>query len=244
MRFFILITFFLLISNSHAFTSVIGNQPRRGYDIHSQITYAVLEKFNFSYISFREVVSGNVSNDYYKNLVLDASRHCDRNFQVSHEMAFEKCRTTFHFLLKDSVKEAKSKNYLRSLYRFGQALHVAQDLISHSNFIKLNEKNKQKILGIFFNIENKPIKDIKFLKLTYWQEDDMKNKKNRDSFSHVEFSLDHPKLNSWSRKRDENNITHFKLAFNSAKGVTEKVLDMFLSQLNNEQKKNIKNYNR
>ena len=198
----------------------------------------------FSYISFREIVSGNVSNDYYQNLVLDASRHCDRNFQISNESALKKCRSSFQNLLNDSIKEAQNKNYLRSLYRIGQALHVAQDLISHSNIILLEDKQRLNIIDYFLTDGKEERPNLKGFKLTYWEEKDMKNKKNKDKYSHVEFALDHPKLNSWCKERDEKNFTYFELAFKEAGVITRKFMDIYMSKLDEKQRAIIKSYNR
>jgi hypothetical protein len=249
--FLMLIIFVFSINNSvYSFSSVTGNQGRNGKDIHAKITHPIVDRLGFSYISFRVLLTGVVSADYYKNLINDASMHCDRNREVSNLEALNLCHQKFKAIITFAHQEIKANNYLSSLYFLGQALHIGQDLISHSNLALIDKTTQNKIINQF--ISGKKISEILTLKLTYWDHRD--NKKNvsskenlsrSDTFNHQEFSLDSPKKNKWCKKKINNSTktTQFHLAFRLAQMMTKRILKNFFKTISKEDVAKLKKYN-
>jgi hypothetical protein len=229
----------------YGFSSVIGNQSRDGYDIHSKISHSIIDELGFNYISFRMILSGIISADYYKDLVNNSDMHCDRNRNVSHNQALLNCQKKFRLLLTMARTFIKKKKYFKSLYKLGQALHIAQDLISHSNISLLKPKIQTKLLREF--LEGRKINTISQLKITYWDHRDKTKKDNfkKDKYSHKHFCLDHPTKNDFGKKihKDDGKRTQFEIAFRIARIVTRRVIKLYLLDLNDKELKIIKSYN-
>jgi hypothetical protein len=235
----ILIVTLFYSPNLFSFSSVTGYIKHNNIDIHAQITDKGLEPFKFTNISFRNIMAGNVSHDFYPNLINKAEFHCDRNRGVSHREAAEKCKKAAYIFLKRAGDYIRAGKVFEGLHFFGKSLHIFQDFVSHSNLVDLNKKDR--LLSLYF-ILNKSEKVPDALSFTGW---DWKTEKGEaeglligDFYPHDLKAKDQPHGNKECKKKLKSykNKTKFEASFQEAVYITTEVTKM----LNNDVLKSIR----
>lgn len=218
-----------------SFSSVTGYIEHDKLDIHSQITDKALEKFGFSNISFRHIMAGNVSHDFYPNNTKVAEYHCDRNRGITNIKAAQSCKKAAHNFIKRSKEYVDKGKMLKALHFFGRSLHIFQDFISHSNYIDLNKKDKEKA---FKFIIGKSKKIPNTLKLVGW---DHKTKKGEepgllkgDFYPHDSFAKDLPNFNKESKAKLKSykGATKFQAAYDEAINISIEAAILLKNRIN------------
>lgn len=227
----------LLPITAYSFSSVTSYK-RKGYDIHAQITHKALKKLKFGEISIKNILSGNLIHDYLRVKINAAELHCDRNRGVSHEQAARNCQKKGHELLDNAVASIKSGDYLRAQHYYGNALHIFQDFISHSNYIDLKKLTRLTVKDFML----KRTKSLSSkLRMTGWDHRTKKGEKagqlKGDKFSHDLFCKDNPIRNKESQKslKSYKNRTKFEAAFSEAVSMTKETALLIKSKVSKKQ---------
>ncbi|MBT5095138.1 MAG: hypothetical protein HOM21_12875 [Halobacteriovoraceae bacterium] len=208
------------------------------WDIHSKITHPVVDKMGFSYISFRQILTGNVSHDYYPAMVKKAGLHCDRNRGVSNFVALTDCRKSFLRFKKKALSFIYRNNQMSALFYLGKALHILQDLVSHSNFIDLNKNDRLIIVGYFLG--GPKHKNFPNFKLTFWDPVTIPNEK-ADRYHHAKYAKDSSSFNKECRHIIKGTKqSKFDLAFSTAQDLTKGFLLGLKNKLKSKQWEKLK----
>lgn len=228
---------------SFAFSSLVGNVPPEHYDVHSRITQKAIDAYDFTYISYRVLVTGNVSHDYYPEFINRAQLHCDRNRKVKHADALFSCRKKFLMLFEQSKKYLKNNEVNQALLYLGRAFHIAQDFVSHSDIVDFKKEDQGLILEYFLGAQ---VLTLPKIKITSW---DHKVHKGEDSnflrgdlYSHGKYSKDLPKKNNESQlpALHSKKQTKFEAAFDLAVKITIKIMKNYKKSTTKEQWEKLK----
>lgn len=234
-------TAFLIIllysNNLLAFSSITGYVPAKGRDVHAQITYKALKIYGFSYISFKHIMAGNVSHDYYKTMTNTAEYHCDRNKGVTNVQIARKCKKAAHEFLKRAESYVRKGKSVKGLHFLGKSLHIFQDFISHSNFVDLSKKDKAQAIGFILRKTKKLPQSIKF---TGWDHKTNKGESSDllkgDFYPHKHYAKDSPSMNKESKIKLKayGGKTKFEASFDEAVNLTAAVLGEYKKKFNDK----------
>jgi|GEM_PF-5583604 len=222
------------------FSSVTGYIKHDNLDIHAQITDKGLEPFHFTNISFRNIMAGNVSHDFYPNLINKAELHCDRNRGVTHRDIAQKCKRAAYAFLKRASTYIKEGKVFKGLHFFGKSLHIFQDFVSHSNLVDLDKKDRVLSLNFILNRAEPPPNSLKF---TGW--DGRANKGEKaglligDMYPHDLNAKDKPNGNNECKRKLKSykNKTKYEASFQEAVRITTEVAKMFNHDVKKKKKK-------
>lgn len=238
--FFMKTTFLLLFlysSNLFAFSSITGYIPPKGRDVHAQITSKAVMKFGFSYISFKHLMAGNVSHDFYEKMINKADYHCDRNKGVTNTQVARGCKKAAYDFLRRAANYVKNGKALKGLHFLGKSLHILQDFISHSNYVDLNKKDKALALRFILNKTKKIPQSLKF---TGW---DAKVEKGEvpgllkgDFYPHDHFAKDSVNQNKESsiKLKSYGGKTKYQASFDEAVNISTAVIEQYKSKFKDD----------